>query len=104
MKAATAKVQLLTIVCANELEERLAADLRAFSGISGYTLTHANGRGLHGPRELGIVDGANVRIEVLMAPQLAQKVLDLLAVKYDEEPLTAYMQEVEAFPRAHFVS
>jgi hypothetical protein len=40
---------------------RIASELRAL-GVSGYTKTEADGWGLHGSRQFGIVDGANVRM------------------------------------------
>jgi hypothetical protein len=82
----------------------LVADLKELGGISGCTVLRANGRGLHGRREYGIVDGANLQFEILVPAPLAKKIFELLAEKYDGDPLTAYAQEVEAFPRSHFVS
>jgi hypothetical protein len=102
-KAATAKVHLVTIICANELESRLVADLQELGGISGCTVLRANGRGLHGPREYGIVDGANLQFEILVPSPLAKTIFELLAAKYDGDALTAYSQAVEAFPRSHFL-
>jgi hypothetical protein len=103
MKPSTATVHLVTIVCANELENRLFADLKDLGGITGCTVLRANGRGLHGPRQFGFVDGANLQIEMLVPSPLAKKIFELLAAKYEGDALTAYMHEVEAFPRSHFV-
>lgn len=102
MENATTKVQLVTIVCANELEHRLVADLKGLGGVSGCTVIRANGRGLHGPRQFGVIDGANLQFELLVPSTVAKKIFELLAAKYDGDALTAYMQEVEAFPAGHF--
>jgi hypothetical protein len=91
-------------VCASELEDRLVADFKELGGISGCTISRADGRGLHGSRRFGIVDGANLKFEILVPSPLSKRVLELLAAKYDGGALIAYTQEVEAFPRSHFVS
>jgi hypothetical protein len=75
----------------------------ALGGVSGYTVTRANGRGLHGPRKFGIVDGANVRIEILVTAPCAKKLVELLVARYEGDPLTAYVQEVDALPQSHFL-
>ena len=75
MNSMTTKVHLVTIVCGNELEERVARDLAALGGSSGFTATRANGRGLHGPRKFGVTDSANIRLEILVVPPWADKVV-----------------------------
>jgi len=89
--------KLVTIICGVELEERLQHDLKA-RGL-GYTVTHANGRGVHGPRTFGMVDGANIRTEILVTPAELPKVIELVK-GYQGDAVTAYMQDVAAFPRS----
>jgi hypothetical protein len=103
MRNDTAKVQLVTIICGNELERRLANDLKALGGVTGYTVTRAEGRGLHGPRKFGLFDGANVRIEVLVTAPWREKITEMLLANYEGDPLTAFAQEVEALPGNHFL-
>jgi hypothetical protein len=99
----TAKIKLVTVIASSELQERLIADLRRL-GASGYTIsTTASGGGLHGPRKRGILELGNVRIETLVPAEVAAAVLEQVIHGYDDLPLIAYMQDVEAVPREHFV-
>ena len=50
----------------------------------------------------GLVDAPNMRIEMLVASALAQKVLERIASKYAEQPIMAYVHAVEAMPREQF--
>ncbi len=102
MPVETVSVKLITIICASELEDHLAEDLRALGHVSGYTITKAAGRGLHGPRTLGFIDSGNVRIEILLRKEKAEALLKMLASKHGDDALTAFVQDVEAFPPRHF--
>lgn len=61
-----------------------------------------DGRGVHGARMAGLADAPNLRIEMLVSAGLAQRVLDRVASKYGEQPILAYVHDVEAMPRDHF--
>jgi hypothetical protein len=102
MSVSTAKVTLVTIIAGNELEDRVSADLKAL-GVKSFTRTRAEGRGMHGPRTFGFVDDANVRIETLVASDLAGRILAVLVDKYVDDALLAFTHEVEAIPQKHFL-
>jgi hypothetical protein len=104
MSTATAKVKLITIICGLELEQRVSTDLKTLDGIGGYTRMVAGGQGTHGARKFGLVDGANVRLEILVAPKYAGQVLELLEANFRDDALIAYVQEVAAIPSKHFLS
>ena len=72
--AETVQITLVTIIAAFALEERLLADLKAL-GVTGYTFAGVDGRGHHGRRMRSIVDAGNVRIETLVTPTLARRIL-----------------------------
>jgi hypothetical protein len=97
----TAKVTLVTVVAVFEIEERLVKDLRAL-GVRGYTQGRVDGFGLHGRRMAGLVDAPNMRLEMLVSSAVAQRVLDRIATKYAEQPVMAYVQDVQAVPHEHF--
>ncbi|MGD0675583.1 MAG: transcriptional regulator [Polyangiaceae bacterium] len=97
----TAKVKLVTIVAGSELEPRLEAELK-HHGAVGYTSTRVEGRGVHGVRKEGILDTGNVRIESLVSPEIAHKLLQRLAREYADWPFIAFAQDVEAVPRERF--
>lgn len=73
-------VALLTIVAESILEPRLLGELRA-CGASGWTTTAARGEGSRN-RRVGDLDGGNVRIEALVSPEVAARVMERLADDY----------------------
>jgi nitrogen regulatory protein PII len=96
-----AKVMLVTIIAGYEMKERISTELSAF-GVSGCTVVRADGHGLHGTRKFGFVDGANVRIEVIVLPEFGVRILDLIATSYAGEAVLAYAQDVLAVPSERF--
>jgi len=98
----TAKLKLITIIAASEMSDSIEKHLRDL-GATGHTLVSAEGRGFHGERRTGIFTMGNVRIETLVSPAVAHKLLELLGRHYADRALTAFSQDVEAIPRAHFV-
>jgi hypothetical protein len=99
----TAKLKLVTIIVSFEFGDRITAELRE-QGVSGYTITAANGWGRHGAREYGIIDSANVRIDSLVRPELARTILQKVAENFAGQALVAFSQDVEAVPNQHFLA
>src|SRR5208283_6245425 len=97
----TAKVTLVTVFAAFELEERLAKELKAL-GVRNYSVGKVDGRGVHGVRSAGLVDASSMRLELLVTRELAHKILEHLVSGYAEQPVTAYVHEVEAVPAERF--
>ena len=97
----TAKVKLVTIVAGAELLDGLIERLNALR-TSGYTVTRADGDGVHGPRTRGFLGIGNVRIETLLRIDEAQQLLERLERDYEGRALIAFSQAVEAIPRVHF--
>jgi nitrogen regulatory protein P-II 2 len=97
----TAKVTLVTVIATFELEDRFVEDLKAL-GVKGYVLGRVQGRGLHGARMAGLVDSADMRIEMLVSPTLAKRVLRRVVERYADLPILAFTQEVEAVPAEQF--
>jgi hypothetical protein len=104
MTSHTVKVKLVTIICGSELEARLARGLRSLGCVHGYTSTHADGRGLHGPRKVGFLDGGNLRLELILRVGDDAKVIGFLADEFSDEPLTAFVQDGEAIPSKQFAA
>lgn len=87
-------LKLVTIVAEAVLEERLVRELRAL-GARGWTLSQARGEGSRGTRTSDL-EGGNVRIETLVAPEVAERILDRLAERYFANyALVAFAQTVE---------
>jgi nitrogen regulatory protein P-II 2 len=90
----TARVKLVTIIAEGLLGERLVGELLEL-GVSGYTLAEVRGTGAHGER-VAEIEGPNVRIETLVAPELADRILGLLAERYfGRYAVIAYTVEAE---------
>jgi hypothetical protein len=98
----TAKVKLVTIVAGAELLDGLEEHLQSL-GTSGYTVIHGGGRGRSGSRERGWLLTGNVRVETLVRPADARKLMEHLAREYAGRPLVAFSHDVDAIPREHFV-
>jgi hypothetical protein len=99
----TARVTLLTIIAVTELEDRLVRDLKAL-GVRGYTIDRVEARGAHGHRMAGLTDATDLRFELFVSPTVAHKVLERIAKSYKDQPIMAYLHEVEAMPAEHFTS
>ncbi len=76
----TTRLVLVTIVAEEVLEHRLARDLQA-AGATGFTVTTARGSGSRGVRT-GEGGSANVRIEAVVRPEVADTVFTVLAERY----------------------
>jgi hypothetical protein len=97
--SATSKATLVTIVCATELEDRLAEGFGKLGFVTGYTTTSAGGRGLHGPRQRGFFDGGNLRIEILVTPAHAETMMEFLTAEFGDDALMAFAHDVDALVR-----
>ena len=93
----TARVALVTVIAAFELEDRLVEDLKRL-GVKGYTLGKVDGRGVHGAVMSGLVDAPNLRLEMLVSHAVAARVLERIAGRYVDQPIMAYTHEVDAMP------
>jgi nitrogen regulatory protein PII len=97
----TARVKLVTIIAREELLDGLEEQLKAM-GTSGYTVGRADGRGQSGPRTKGFLTLANVRVEALLRPPDAQRLLERLAHAYGDRQIVAFSHDVDAIPKEHF--
>jgi nitrogen regulatory protein PII len=85
-------LKLVTIVAEAVLEERLARALLSL-GAKGYTLSEVRGRGARGVRA-GEPD-VNVKIEAVVTPEVADRILAHLAERYFADyAVIAYVETV----------
>jgi nitrogen regulatory protein P-II 2 len=73
-------LKLVTIIAEAVLEDRLLSDVQRL-GATGYTLTEVRGEGSRGIRAADF-EGRNLRIETLVAPATADRLLQHLADEY----------------------
>ena len=88
------QLRLVTIVAEAVLEERLLREL-AQLGARGWTIAHVRGEGSRGTRTSGL-EGGNVRIETLVAPDVADRILAHVAeVYFPRFAVVAWVEDVE---------
>jgi nitrogen regulatory protein PII len=98
----TTSAKLITIIAEDELEERLERDVLQL-GARGYTVVRVRGEGLHGARK-SEWEGENIRIEAVVSPEVAQRILDHLATKYFAHfAVVAYVSTVEVVRAEKFL-
>lgn len=76
----TTRLKLVTIVAESILEERLLRELREL-GARGYTIGEARGEGTRGIHAIDW-EGQNVRIETLVGPDVAKRIMAYVAEHY----------------------
>ena len=97
----TTSVKLVTIIAPVTLGDAILSDLRDV-GVTGYTTMKVNGWGKHGPRQFGLNDEPNLRIDTLVSPELARAILQRMDARSVEDGLVAFALDAEAVPRQHF--
>lgn len=86
--------KLVTIIAEGFLEERLVRDIKKL-GAKGYTITAARGEGSRGVRA-SEWEGGNIRLETVVSPLVAEKILGHLAeVYFANYAVIAFVEDVE---------
>jgi nitrogen regulatory protein PII len=90
----TTTCKLVTIIVDRLLAEAMAREI-VEKGARGYTITEARGRGDRGLSPLDW-EGANVRMETIVPPEIADRIIEHLAGKYfSHHGVIAFLQDVE---------
>ena len=90
----TSPLKVVTIVGETALAEHLHQDLRRL-GATGWTQTDALGEGSRGMRSKTL-RGDNVRLEVVVSPEVADAILERLAQEYfPNYALVAWVADVQ---------
>ncbi|MBE9124638.1 MULTISPECIES: DUF3240 family protein [unclassified Coleofasciculus] len=86
---------LLTIIGESVLRDRLVKLIKS-KGITGYTITDAQGEGGHG-RRMGDIAGYNTNIEIktVVSSDASDEILSALAELRNEHALIAFWHDVE---------
>ncbi|MBM3340849.1 MAG: transcriptional regulator [Betaproteobacteria bacterium] len=98
----TYPMKLVTIICealAREPVKRLLAEV----GAHGHTLFTVEGEGAHGSRTAEIQEFANIQVEVIVQPDVAEKLL--LRLQKDFFPrfaMMAYESDIRVLRREKF--
>lgn len=87
--------RLLTIVTEAVLERELVDELESL-GVRGYTIIDARGKGSRGRRQSDWAQEANIRVEIVCEPALAERVaLQLRERYYDHYAMIVFLQDVQ---------
>ena len=94
-------VSLITIVAETALKSRLAKDLKQL-GVSGYTVTAANGEGSRN-RRAGDVEGGNIMIQSLVSRESSLKIMSHLEAEYFENyAVVAWVSPAEVIRKERY--
>ncbi|NBV20492.1 MAG: transcriptional regulator [Proteobacteria bacterium] len=77
----THPMKLVTIVCESHAREAVTKLLRE-TGAHGWTLFPVEGDGAHGKRPADIPEFANVQIEVIVPPEVANALIERLGCEF----------------------
>jgi nitrogen regulatory protein PII len=92
---------LLTVVSEGLLREELLQLMRD-AGVTGFTVTQADGEGTRGVRAPEW-EGPNIRIETIVSAEVADEVLESLAERYFEDyAVIAWLTEITVWRKEKF--
>jgi nitrogen regulatory protein P-II 2 len=95
-------MKLVTIICEALAREPLQSLLKEV-GAHGYTLFTVEGSGARGPRLADIEEFANIQVEVIVQPAVADTLLERLGQEFfPRYAMVAYESEVRVLRRDKF--
>jgi nitrogen regulatory protein P-II 2 len=90
----TFPLKSVTIIAEAVLQDRLVRQIKEL-GATGYTLTEVRGEGSRGVRA-SEWEGKNIKVQTLVSPEVADRILALLADEYfPHYAVVAYVENVE---------
>ncbi|MDX1299433.1 MAG: transcriptional regulator [Pseudomonas sp.] len=93
---------LLTVICEAALEKKLVTDLQTL-GAPGWTISDARGRGGRGVRSAGWETEGNIRLEVICARDVAERIAEHLQARYYADfAMVCYLAQVEVLRQEKF--
>lgn len=95
-------MKLVTIIC-EALARRPLKMLLAEVGAHGYTLFAVEGDGSHGRRSADIQEFANIQVEVIVPPIVAEKLMARLQQEFFQKfAMVAYETDIQVLRREKF--
>ncbi len=86
---------VLTVICEAALEKKLVLDLQQL-GAPGWTISDARGRGGCGVRSAGWDTEGNIRVEIICARDIAERIANHLQARYYANfAMVCYLSQVE---------
>ena len=94
-------LKLVSIIVEALLEDRVLRDLRALS-VPGYTRSEVRGEGRRHIRDP--FEGSNIKLELLVSPALAERIIALLEERYlADYAIVAWVADVQAVIAEHHI-
>ena len=98
----THPMKLVTIVCESLAREHVRSLLRDI-GAHGWTMFDAEGSGAKGERSGDIQEFANVQVEVIVRPAMAEQLLERLQKDFFPRfAIIAYLSDIQVLRREKF--
>lgn len=98
----TVPLCLLTVIAESVLKKRLIHDVRE-AGARGYTIIDVEGEGTR-QRRVGEILGANIRLETIVSPEVAERLLHVISSEYFERyAVIAYLSTVSVIRGEKYV-
>ena len=95
-------VKVVRIITAWEAEERVLSVLKTL-GVTGMTTGRVHGKGAHGKRPGGLLDGDNLSVTVLVSASEAEQILEWVETHLAKvHGAVAYSVDALAVPSDHF--
>jgi hypothetical protein len=90
------------VICEAALEKKLLADLEQL-GAPGWTISDARGRGARGVRSAGWDTEGNIRVEIICARDIAERLASHLQDRYYANfAMVCYLAQVEVLRAEKF--
>ncbi len=100
----THALKLVTIIAEPALEHRLTSEIKEL-GASGFSVTEGRGEGSRGGSRGVDVPGSHVRLEALVPPEVAERIVEHVARHYFADySLIAYTTDVEVVRTRKFAA
>jgi nitrogen regulatory protein PII len=86
---------LVVVIIAEELRESLLNELHTV-GVQGFSTSQVRGFGRHGSRPASFFDLQNLRVEMIVHSDVADRVMEAVAARTDRDAIIAYRHPVLA--------
>lgn len=95
-------IRRITVYATKGLEKTLIERFLAM-GAKGYTITEARGMGEHATLDDPLATSSHVRIELLLQPETAEKIMEYVAQLHTQHrPVAACVESVQVSDPEHF--
>lgn len=95
-------VKLLTVICEILVQKKIIEILDK-NKILGYTISEVGGRGDTGLRGIGMPEEKNVKIEVILRPETAEKIIGEITTLFADYTVLVHLSDTKVVRTEKFV-